>query len=203
MHRYFRAYAESVGGETGVCLYEVSGELVTRQIWQFGDELFWAQLGASKSEEHEFTDQPEWNAGDGAIDLAEVDALQFHVLWFQSDAPGHVNSRLDVRFHDQTFTLGLDECEDGWLTGSIRLDDSKRSALRRTLADETEWCLDENGERLESTDLFGQSPWAAVNSQSADTKLLCRFLDIETGQIKLNTPEGYVGELFDWVRKRS
>ena len=85
--RFYRSYAESQDGEVGTCFYEVNGNLVTRQVWCFGDQLFWATPTASKNQTHEFTDQPEWDEGDGAIDLVECDRKMFERIWFDSGSP--------------------------------------------------------------------------------------------------------------------
>ena len=86
-HSYYTYYAESLDGETGFIHCEVIEELVVRQIWQFGDNLFWACQSACKNELHGFTDQPEWDNGNGAIDLVESDHDAFAVLWRNAGGP--------------------------------------------------------------------------------------------------------------------
>lgn len=86
-NHFYRCYAESQDGDVGTCFYEIDGNLVTRQIWDFNGHLFWANSGTHKDPAHEFTDQPEWNDGDGAIDLIETDAASFEKIWAQAGGP--------------------------------------------------------------------------------------------------------------------
>lgn len=175
---------------------------MTRQIWQFGDNLYWAMQSAVKTESHGFTDQPGWNDGDGAIDLVENDSLSFHVLWFESGAPLDSRSTLRIKYHAREFTLELTECTHASLSGVLQLDDQSRSELQKLRSDETEWYLDDDGERLKPQELFESSPWAVIN-ETVDTKILCRYSDMKSGEIQFNTSDGYGGELFDWVRNQS
>ena len=84
---YFRYYGESLDGKTGFCHCEVIAEFVTRQIWEFGGNLYWANQSACKDELHGFTDQPEWHNGDGTIDLVESDSESFTSLWQYAGGP--------------------------------------------------------------------------------------------------------------------
>jgi hypothetical protein len=93
--RFYRCYAESLDGEIGTCFYEVTGNLVTKQIWSFGEHLFWASPLGCKDETHGFTDQPEWNEGDGAIDLAKCDRETFLRVWSESGGPASSFSQDD------------------------------------------------------------------------------------------------------------
>ena len=77
-----------------------------------------------------------------------------------------------------------------------------RSELQNLISDETEWYLDDDGQRLNPQQLLDSSPWSVIN-ESGDPKLLYRYSDIETGEIQFNTRDGYGGELFDWVRNQS
>ena len=86
-NRFYRCYAESLEGDIGTCFYEVDGNLVTRQIWAFNGQLYWANSASHKDQAHEFTDQPEWNDGDGADDLVECDAATFETIWAQAGGP--------------------------------------------------------------------------------------------------------------------
>ncbi|MEO2027447.1 MAG: hypothetical protein ABGZ23_16360 [Fuerstiella sp.] len=78
--RFFRAYAESHEGE-GICFYKVVAEMVTHQLWQFGDAAYWATESGAKSSEYRFTDQPEWLDGSGADDLVQVSEDVFVAAW--------------------------------------------------------------------------------------------------------------------------
>ena len=85
---YFHCYAESLDYEVGVCHYEVLENMVVRQIWVFGEKVFWACETSCKDEKFNgFTDQPEWNNGDGAIELVESNSETFARLWRESGGP--------------------------------------------------------------------------------------------------------------------
>ncbi len=84
---FYRYYAESLDDETGFIHCEVVGNQVVRQVWQFGDNLYWASESGCKNEQHGFTDQPEWNNGDGAIDLVQTDIETFRLLWLNAGGP--------------------------------------------------------------------------------------------------------------------
>ncbi len=60
------------------------------------------------------------------------------------------------------------------------------------------WYLDENGERLESEELFAASPWS-LEGHYGEIKLLSR-VQRANGEIYFNTPDGYGGESFRWLR---
>lgn len=50
---------ETTTAKCGVCFYVVTNELVTRQLWQFSSQSYWAHFGRSNAPEYEFTDEPE------------------------------------------------------------------------------------------------------------------------------------------------
>ncbi|MFL6656757.1 MAG: hypothetical protein ACJ8GW_01695 [Massilia sp.] len=78
--RYFRFYAESLDGQVGYMVCEVSPHnLLTRQIQVFGDQLFWASPGSARDERYPFTDQPEFT--EGVEECDEIGADEFEVLW--------------------------------------------------------------------------------------------------------------------------
>ena len=60
------------------------------------------------------------------------------------------------------------------------------------------WYLDENGERLESEDLFAASPWS-LEGPNGEIKLLSR-IHKANGEIYFDTLDGYGGESFKWLR---
>lgn len=194
--RYFRAYAESLDDQIGVCFYEVVNERVTRQLWQFGSESFWAYFGRSKDTEYAFTDQPEWLDGEGAIDLIECDRKTFDLAWTDSGGPTVV----PVAYENEQYALYVEEDSEDTISGTLHLDETERSLLRRRTESETEWYLDDDGERLEPDELFAASPWSIAG---ADRKLLCRTIDLVTGKATFNTPSGYGGEMFRWVREQN
>lgn len=194
--RYFRAYAESLDDQVGVCFYEVINELVTRQLWQFGSQSYWAHFGRSKEPEYEFTDQPEWLDGDGAIDLIECDRQTFDLAWSDSGGPTVV----PVAYEDEQYSLYVEGESEDTIAGILHLDETERSSLRRRTESETEWYLDDDGERLEPDELFAASPWRDVGTGQ---KLLCRSLDLGTGKATFNRPSGYGGEMFRWVRDQN
>lgn len=89
------------------------------------------------------------------------------------------------------------------LSGKLLLDNESRRLLRHLLKREgDDWYLDEDGERLDSDALFEKSPWSMESSSGKAVKLLCRILNIQTGDIHLSTPDTYGGELFKWVRRK-
>jgi len=68
--------------------------------------------------------------------------------------------------------------------------------LTSLLASELEdWYLDANGERLPSEQLFALSPWSAA-TRDGIIKLVCRFIDLKTGEVIFSVPETYGGEFF-------
>jgi hypothetical protein len=78
--RYFRFYAESLEGQAGVMLCEVSPDnLLTRQIHIFGDYLYWAAPGSERDERYPFTDQPEFN--EAVEECEEIGAAEFLAVW--------------------------------------------------------------------------------------------------------------------------
>ena len=84
---FYRYYAESLDDETGFIHCEVIENQVVRQIWEFGDNLFWACESGCKDELYGFTDQPEWNNGEGAIDLVQTEIETFTLLWQNAGGP--------------------------------------------------------------------------------------------------------------------
>lgn len=85
-------------------------------------------------------------------------------------------------------------------TGRLKLDERSRELLARLVAAENEeWCLDQDGERLPAEQLFALSPWSYSGPHGL-IKLLCRSLDLRDGSIRFNTPQQYAGEAFRWLR---
>jgi hypothetical protein len=78
---HFATYAESLDGEVGLQYVEVRAGRVVRQIMEFGCRLYWSHPDGEKDHRYFFTDQPEWSAGEGAIDLREVTSAEFESLW--------------------------------------------------------------------------------------------------------------------------
>ena len=94
------------------------------------------------------------------------------------------------------------ECESSdELEGRLLLADLERVRLRELneLENESEWYLDKNGERLDPLELFEKSPWEIL-SFGRRVKVLCRFLDPETGKARFQLPDCYGGEIFEWMR---
>ena len=62
------------------------------------------------------------------------------------------------------------------------------------------WYLDNDGERLPPDQLFGASPWS-WQSPSGTVKLVQRFFNASSGEVRFSTPATYFGELFDCLRQ--
>jgi hypothetical protein len=112
---------------------------------------------------------------------------------------------MKVKFHGEEFQFDVTR-SDEILQGFIQLNSEKKERLLQLCKAEEEleekfgpWYLDRNGERLSQEELFSKSPWS-VCSPNGVIKLLCRFQDNQTGESHFNTQEGYLGELFEWVR---
>ena len=95
------------------------------------------------------------------------------------------------------------------LEGILNLEGEYKIKMNQLTQAETEaeekngscWYLDENGERLEPDELFKASPWS-MDTPDGEIKLLRRFQN-NSGEIRLDTQEGYPGELFKWVREQN
>ncbi|WP_444902876.1 hypothetical protein ACJJH9_06920 [Microbulbifer sp. DLAB2-AF] len=108
---------------------------------------------------------------------------------------------MNIKYHDVEFSLEIEEIDEYIIQGRLILDPDKEKIFRKLHEAESEsWYLSKNGERLESEELFEASPWK-FNSPNGEVKLLCRFHDMYTGEIRFNTQDGYGGELFKWVRE--
>lgn len=64
MKKFYKFYAESREGEIGDYLVEVIDNLVTRQIFVFGNRLLWADESGEADVRYGLTDQPEWKKSD-------------------------------------------------------------------------------------------------------------------------------------------
>jgi hypothetical protein len=110
-----------------------------------------------------------------------------------------------LRFYDEELPFELIEYSDFSITCLLVFDgetEEKLEKLCETEQDREEefgpWYLDENGERLEPEALFAASPWS-LESPDGEIKLLARIREAN-GRIRFNTPDGYGGELFKWLR---
>lgn len=80
MFKYFKAYAESVEGESGECFMEVDGDnLITRQVLEFDGTLYWATPEGHADERHMFTDQPEIDEELDELEL--IESSEFADVW--------------------------------------------------------------------------------------------------------------------------
>ena len=84
---HFGMYAESAAGEVGRVYVEVRGGRIRRQLWAFDSGHYWAMAEACRDEGYGFTDQPEWNQGEGAMDLQPMTPDEFEHLWRRADGP--------------------------------------------------------------------------------------------------------------------
>jgi hypothetical protein len=66
---------------------EVQGGRICRQLWAFDSGLYWATAEACSDEEYGFADQPEWDGGEGAMDLRPMTADEFEHLWRSAGGP--------------------------------------------------------------------------------------------------------------------
>ncbi|XVJ68692.1 MAG: hypothetical protein HEQ39_02865 [Rhizobacter sp.] len=87
--KYYRTYNESAEGEVGYFYCEVTNEMITRVINEFGAQLYWSTPDSAKDERHEFTDQPEFRDQDimdliDNFDLVELTKEKFEELWARS-----------------------------------------------------------------------------------------------------------------------
>ena len=107
-----------------------------------------------------------------------------------------------IKYHGEAFKLRLLEATDLGIKGFLQLDEQQAEKMD-SLADlEDEfWYLDEHGERLDSDALFAASPFS-IDTPNGEVKLLLRFHNMETGEIRFNTQDGYGGELFKWIRSQ-
>ena len=77
----------------------------------------------------------------------------------------------------------------------------QRWKILLNLEEEEGWYLDEQGERLEPERLFAASPWS-MDSPEGEIKLLRRYHNLGTGEIRFNAAAGYGGETFRWLREQ-
>ena len=90
---------------------------------------------------------------------------------------------------------------DGCLQVSLLLTPKQKVELGIHIESEREdWYLDENGERLPAEVLFQRSPWSVATGEGQCLKILCRFLNLETGEAIFSAPSTYGGEFHDWLR---
>lgn len=109
-----------------------------------------------------------------------------------------------LTFYGEIFDFDILEYTGTSLICRLKLDE-EQEALYFRLRDEEcareqsegAWYLDARGNRLATDDLFAASPWC-LHSSAETVKLLARK-ELIPGEIHFNTPDGYGGELFDWV----
>jgi len=90
--------------------------------------------------------------------------------------------------------------EGSSLKGRFLLDSAQEAQLSTLQEQEPEdWHLDSAGERLPPDRLFQLSPWS-LQTSTGDVKLLCRWLNIKTGEAMFQVSSEYGGELFAWLR---
>jgi hypothetical protein len=69
-------------------------------------------------------------------------------------------------------------------------------------SEDDDWYLDADGQRLPADELFLRSPWS-TNGPQGKVSLLCRFIDLGDGTVLFNTPDRYLGEMYDWIRGKT
>jgi hypothetical protein len=112
-----------------------------------------------------------------------------------------------LKFYGEEFPFELIEHSDCTITCLLVHTDETEEKFTELLEAQQireegdgEWYLDENGERLEPEKLFAASPWS-LEYPDREIKLLFRIQE-RNGKIRFNTPDGYGGELFKWLRGR-
>ncbi|MDP9877283.1 hypothetical protein J2W25_000854 [Variovorax boronicumulans] len=88
--KFYRCLSESCEG-IGLYYFEVVAGMTTRAIESIGGQLWWSSPSGSKSEKHEFTDQPEFSSSDAEaladeFGLVEISASEFGNLWRDAHA---------------------------------------------------------------------------------------------------------------------
>jgi hypothetical protein len=92
---------------------------------------------------------------------------------------------------------------DGRFQVSLLLTREQKVELGNLIeSEEEDWYLDENGERLPAEVLFQKSPWSVATGGGQYQKILCRFLNLETGEAMFSVPSMYGGEFHDWLRSQ-
>ncbi len=112
---------------------------------------------------------------------------------------------MKLKFYGEELPFELTENKGGSVTCLLVHSDEIAEKFERLLeaeeAREAEiglWYLDENGERLESKELFAASPWS-LEGPDGEIKLLKRIHKVN-GEIRFDTLARYDGELFKWLR---
>jgi hypothetical protein len=108
---------------------------------------------------------------------------------------------MEIRYREHVFQF--EQLAIGRFEGRLLLEDSERRLLEELLAaEDDDWGLDQNGERLPRAQLFERSPWSSTGP-AGSIKLLFRSLDIHDGRAMFSTRDSYLeGGLFDWLRNR-
>jgi hypothetical protein len=103
---------------------------------------------------------------------------------------------MKLKYHNEDFSFVSKESDEYGIKGFLILSEEQKNRIAQLEeAEDENWYLDDEGERLGSKALFSASPWS-ISGPSGEIKLLCRFRDNKSGEIWLNTEEGYLGELF-------
>ncbi len=88
---YFTCNAEEFDGREGSFVFEVIENEIVRQIFIFGEDMYWATLYEQNHEQHIFTDQPEFPEEDiprliEEHNLKEIIETYFMNLWNQAQS---------------------------------------------------------------------------------------------------------------------
>lgn len=110
---------------------------------------------------------------------------------------------MNIKYHGEELPFEPKESDELGIKGLLKLTTEQRDKFVRLEENEDElWYLDDQGERLESEQLFLASPWS-IEGPNGETKLICRYQDRNSGEVWLNTEEGYSSELFQWLRQQA
>ena len=92
-----------------------------------------------------------------------------------------------IRYHEHGFEFRNER--PGLFRGLLLLNAEEQKLLRELREGESDdWYLDDDGYRLDAEQLFARSPWA-WDSPSGTVKLLCRYLNLNTGEAWFSTPD--------------
>jgi len=87
--KYFKGYADGHNGEEGHFYCEVVDELIVKQVFVFGDDMYWATEDSENNEQYFYTDQPEFPDSDlsrlkSEFGVEEISSTEFFEIWKSS-----------------------------------------------------------------------------------------------------------------------
>lgn len=83
MRKYAKLYSEALDGRIGKWYFEVTDDVVTRQVDVFGTDFYWSDPTGFNKEGYEFTDQPEWDESETSDldEYEEISEKEFEEVW--------------------------------------------------------------------------------------------------------------------------